>query len=340
MKNIITPTTPKAKKAAASSVIAAKTAGAQSATAAVPPATALPPRFFSLHVTPYFKKFCYGLGGLVIFLSALIYLLNYLGDYGFSLIDSNWTSDSLSDTSSVSSGEEMENCNVSGIILHGSVVSYIPASDYNSDGTLTVDETASENLVYQIEQAEANDEIKAIVLEIDSLGGSPVAGEEVANALKAAKKPTVALIRGAGDSAAYWAASGADKIFASKNSDVGSIGVTMSYLDAGDANKSSGLNYNQLSSGKYKDTGDPDKALTADEKGLLMRDIKILYQNFIQAVADNRSLPVEKVTALADGSTMLGEMALQNGLIDFIGGEAEVKNYLTGLIGEQADICW
>lgn len=231
-------------------------------------------------------------------------------------------------------------CNVAGIELHGNVVTYISPDHYDSEGNLIFDESASDLITGRIRTLEEDDSIKAILLEVDSYGGSGVAGEEIAAALKNTKKPTVALIRDAGASAAYWAASGADKIYASKNSDVGSIGVTYSYLDNIGKNRKDGLTYNQLSSGKFKDTGDPDKPLTLEEKNLIMRDVKIMHQNFIKAVSENRNIGIEKVANLADGSTMLGEAALRNGLIDQIGGMPEVKEYLKEQIGEDVVFCW
>jgi len=235
---------------------------------------------------------------------------------------------------------EEATCNVLGIELHGELTTYIPPTDTDEDGFALIDSTASENIVYTINDAESDENIKAIILEIDSYGGYPVAGEEVVIALKKANKPTVALIREGGVSAAYMAASGADIIFASKNSDVGGIGVTMSYLDNTQQNLKEGLNYVSLSSGKYKDTGDPNKPLSQEEKNLLMRDVNILHENFIKMVAENKSLDIENVRKLADGSTMLGEMALQNGLIDHIGGMFEVKDYLKEKIGDNIEICW
>jgi len=80
--------------------------------------------------------------------------------------------------------------------------------------------------------------------------------------------------------------------------------------------------------GKYKDSGSPDKALTSEEKDLFLRDVNIIYQNFIKAVSDNRKLPIEKVKSFADGSTVLGEKAKELGLIDEIGGINEVEKYL------------
>lgn len=227
-------------------------------------------------------------------------------------------------------------CNVLGIELRGELATYILPNNPDAE----YDGCASEDILYSIETAEEDASIKAIILEIDSYGGNPVAAEEVAVALKNAKKPTVALIRGAGVSAAYFAATGADIIFASKNSDVGGIGVTMSYLDYSRQDQEDGLTYNQLSSGEFKDAGDPDKPLTAKERDLLMRDVNIMHQNFVEAVAQNRDLDIEKVKILADGATMLGQMAQENGLIDQIGGWPEMQKYLEEKIGQDLEICW
>jgi signal peptide peptidase SppA len=246
--------------------------------------------------------------------------------------DDAWEDDEYMDEDL--NGEEYpENCNVSGNLLRGDLVTYI---DENSEYL----QTSSEDIVYFIEDAEKNDQIKAILLEVDSYGGGPVADEEVANALKRVTKPTVVLIRTAGLSSAYYASTGANIIFASKDSDVGSIGVTMSYIDNARQNQKDGLTFNQLSSGKFKDIMNYDKPLTLAERNLLMRDVEIMNENFIEAVAENRNLDIEKVRQLADGSSMLGEMALDNGLIDRIGGQHEVEEYLAELLGEDIEVCW
>ncbi|MDP2940162.1 MAG: signal peptide peptidase SppA [Candidatus Omnitrophota bacterium] len=224
-----------------------------------------------------------------------------------------------------------EDCNIKIIPLTGALATYY---DFTDSGYVYSDE-----IVSQIEDANKNEEIKAIVLEIDSYGGSPVAGEEILNALKNSSKETVALIRQAGLSAAYMAAIGANTIFASKFSDVGSIGVTTSYVDNVNKNKAEGLIFNQLSSGKYKDMMDPNKPLTEEEKALIMRDIELAHEKFVNLVAKHRKLSVEKVGQMADGSSMLGEMALKNGLIDKIGGINEVREYLKTELGIDPVIC-
>jgi protease-4 len=231
-------------------------------------------------------------------------------------------------------------CQVQGINLHGTLLTYIP-EHAEGDSFFDYDVSSSEDLVWAIKSMnEDSENVKAILIEVDSGGGLPVAGEEVANAIKASEIPVVAMIRQAGASGAYWAISSADKIFASKNSDVGSIGVTMSYLNNVSKNQKEGYVYENLSAGKYKDSGNPDKALTAEEKALLMRDVVIVHENFIEAISVNRNLPIEKVRAIADGSTVLGEKAKELGLIDDIGGIYEVEAYLEEILGEKPEICW
>lgn len=258
----------------------------------------------------------------------------------------SWQLDTSATEGGASTGDaksKESGCNAFGIKLRGDLVAYILSSNLNAkdeNAESIGDETSSEDIVYSIEAAENDDKIKAIVLDVDSYGGLSVAGEEVSIALKKANKPTVALIRGGGASAAYLAASGTDRIFASKNSDVGSIGVTMSYLDNVRQNQKEGLTYISLSSGKFKDTGNPNRSLSTEEVRILMRDVNIVHKNFVKMVAENRNLDIKKVEKMADGSTMLGEMALKNGLIDQIGGIPEVKEYLKEKIGEEVEVCW
>lgn len=285
---------------------------------------------------PSFKKIIKGLAFLIIFLGALIIVKDEISyQFGLGYYSDNYADEDYSDDESDDSF-----CNAQGVELRGDLVTYIPASNIAEDGSQLNDETASDYILATIEEAEANEAIKAIILEIDSYGGSAVAAEEVANALKRAKKPTVVFVRSAATSAAYWAASGADTIFASSLSDIGSLGVTMSYLDNTQKNAKDGLTYNSLSVGKFKDYGDPDKPLTAEERKLIMRDLEINHNIFIKAVSENRNLPIDKVKLLADGSSMPGEMALENGLIDKIGGYYDAQIYLNELIGEKTEICW
>jgi signal peptide peptidase SppA len=261
---------------------------------------------------------------------------NQNNEYYQDNIDSYPSDNSFDDTSYSS---EESNCSVLGINLHGYLATYITsdgikASNYSSDVV------ASEDIVAKIEDANKNEKIKAIIIEVDSSGGSPVAGEEIATAVKDSQKPVVAFIRDIGASSAYWAISSADKIFASKNSDVGSIGVTLSFLNNANKNIKDGYVYEELSSGKYKNSGSPDKPLTEEERALFMRDINVMYNNFIKTISENRKIPLDKVKSFSDGSTVLGEQAKSLGMIDEIGGLKEVQKYLEEKIGEKPEVCW
>ncbi len=273
----------------------------------------------------------------VVFTATILFIIFY----GLFAIGPFRDKDDLSQDSSLSDSSDTtnENCTVTGINLHGQLLTYVPNHAEN-DSLFNYDVVASEYIIEIIKQANKDEKIKAIIIESDSPGGSPVAGEEIANAIKNSEKPVVALIRELGSSAAYWAISSADKIFASKNSNVGSIGVTSSYLNNVVKNKKDGYTYEQLSAGKYKDSGSADKPLTIEEKEIFMRDINIIYENFIEAVSQNRNIPIDKVRSFADGATVMGATAKERGLIDAIGGINEVEKYLEEITGEKPEICW
>lgn len=249
------------------------------------------------------------------------------------------TGEEYTDTTETTVETPSSDCNVVVITLHGELTTY-NAPVESSNGDINNDISTSDDIRDTIDSVEASPAIKAMILEIDSYGGDAVAGEEIANSLKRSTKPTIALIRRQGLSAAYLAATGTDTIFASKNSDVGCIGVTMSYLDNTQKNIKDGLTYNQLSTGKFKDSGDPDKPLTIEERKLFERDLNIMHNNFITAVAENRKMSIAKVKQLADGSSMLGDQALQNGLIDKIGDIYDVQDYLKQQLNEDIELCW
>lgn len=240
------------------------------------------------------------------------------------------------EVSEVSSEYYTEDCNVARIKLHGELRTYY---DYESQ---SVDDVAtSEDITAQLAEAEASPYIKTILLEIDSGGGSPVAAQEIADAIEfGVSKPVVAQIREMGASAAYWVATAADHIIASPLSDVGSIGVTMSYVDYGKYNQNEGYTFNEINSGKFKDSGTSDKILTIEEAAIFQRDVDIIFEHFKNVVERNRGLSEEKVAAIADGSTVLGQMALEKGLIDQVGGYYDTLDYILNLQDIEPVVCW
>ncbi len=276
----------------------------------------------------------------VVSILLIISLWSGISYYSISKISSILTSN---ENTNLSNGEALyieEQCNVHGINLHGSIVTYDSNDAYNYQYDVVLDQTSADNIIFYMDKAQKDENIKAILIEIDSYGGSPVAGEEIMNTLRQSQKPVVAFIRDAGLSAAYLAATGAETIFASKFSNIGSIGITMSYLEEVEKNEKEGLSYIDLSSAKYKDTGLSERKLSEEEKILLMRDVNLSHKYFIEIIAENRNLKINDIRRLADGSSMMGEAALENGLIDKIGTFSDALNFLSEKIGTQANICW
>ena len=236
---------------------------------------------------------------------------------------------------SVASINTDSTCNVLAFSIKGYLSTYMPKQPADQE----VDVSSSQDIVDGILIAQNDPEIKAIMLSIDSHGGDGVAGEEIASALESFNKPNVAVIRSIGASSAYWASTGADKIYASKISDVGGIGVTASYLDESNKNTKEGYTFVELTSAKYKDTGDPKKPLTQAEKEILMSDLRKAHNVFVEDVASKRKLEVSAVQKLANGLTFVGEDALSYGLIDEIGDVASATKYLEEKIGEKVEFC-
>jgi protease-4 len=200
--------------------------------------------------------------------------------------------------------------------------------------------TVANEIEDMLRDVSTDDGIKAILVDVDSPGGGVVSGQEIANAIRKSGKFSVSVIHEIGASAGYLAAAAANKVFAGRDSEVGSIGVTASYLNQYEKNQREGIKYEQLSSGTYKDTYSPDKPLTADERSLIMRDINMARDHFVTLVSEYRNIPVEDVDKLADGSTMLGDAALNNKLIDNLGTTWEALDALEAEIGEPVSLCW
>lgn len=251
-------------------------------------------------------------------------------------IGSLWEGDDYYEEISDGSEQAGDDCNVVAFSINGYLSTFMVKQPADEE----YDISSSEDIVYGLLTAENDNQTKAIMVLIDSGGGDGVAGEEIANALKSLSKPNIAVIRGMGASAAYWAASGADKIYASKISDVGSLGLTQSYLDQSGKDAEEGYKYIELTSAKYKDLGNPSRPITDEERAILIADLEKAHDVLVEEVAKNRNLKQDDVAKLANGLTFIGLDALKLGLIDEIGDIVAATEYIEELIGEKAEICW
>ena len=170
-----------------------------------------------------------------------------------------------------------------------------------------------------IEEANNDWSVDAIVLDINSGGGSVVATRELTYAVMNSEKPVVAYIGETGASGAYYAASAADKIVADKNSITGSIGVRMEVPHYYDLMGKLGVNITTIKAGENKDVGSPYRPMTEKEEEELQEIVDTIYDDFIASVAENRNLSVDYVRSIADGKIYLGEKAKELKLIDEVG---------------------
>jgi len=179
--------------------------------------------------------------------------------------------------------------------------------------------TSSTEIISFLKDADRDSSIKAVVLEINSGGGSAVASKEIADAVKRLSKPSYAVIREIGASGAYWIASACDRIIANEMSITGSVGVLSSYLQFSGLLETYNISYERLVAGKYKDMGSPLKNLTFDERAILQEKIGKIHTAFVNEVAKNRNLSYDAVQRISSAEFYLGTEALELGLVDALG---------------------
>ena len=173
----------------------------------------------------------------------------------------------------------------------------------------------------QLKEFRNSDDVKAIVLRINSPGGGVGPSQEIyAEVRKTSRvKKVVASMGAIAASGGYYVASAADHIMASPGSITGSIGVIMEFANLQELFKKIGVSAFVLKSGEYKDTGFPLRKMTAQEKTLLQTFIDNVHQQFVAAVADARNISKERIQAVADGRILSGEQAKELGLLDSLG---------------------
>jgi protease-4 len=170
-----------------------------------------------------------------------------------------------------------------------------------------------------IENANNDWTVDAILLDIDSGGGSVVATRDLNYAVKGSSKPVFAYIGEVGASGAYYVASSTRRVIADANSITGSIGVRMDVLQYYDLMGKLGVNVTTIKAGSTKDVGSPYRPMTEFEREELQRMVDKIYDDFIFTVASNRGLDEEYVRGIADGRIYLGSEAKELKLVDDVG---------------------
>ena len=205
-----------------------------------------------------------------------------------------------------------------------------PVGDYVArlviDGTITTDRARLEAIADLAE----DDAVKAVIVAINSPGGTTAGGEELYEALGQlrAAKPTVAVIGELGASAAYMTAIATDHIFARRLSIVGSIGVLYQHVNAGKLMETIGVDLDKVASGPLKAEPDFDEPMDGAARVSIAALVDDSFQWFVDVVAERRGLSRPATLDLADGRIITGRVGVQAGLIDAIGGELEALDWL------------
>ncbi|MCX5795785.1 MAG: signal peptide peptidase SppA [Elusimicrobia bacterium] len=200
-------------------------------------------------------------------------------------------------------------------------------------------EKGAEQWVRHIKAMSETKGVKAIVLDINSPGGSVGAVQEIHSQImrirREKKIPFVALFGDISASGGYYIASACDKIVAHPGTLTGSIGVIFSVSNLEGLFGKVGYKMEAIKSGKFKDIGSPARAMTSEERKLLQAMIDDAYGQFLSAVAEGRKAPVEKVKLLAEGLIYTGQQALHTDppLVDRLGDSDDAVAWAAQLAG-------
>ncbi len=210
--------------------------------------------------------------------------------------------------------------------------SEIPGLGAGHVARLTVDGFISDDrkLHEAIDKLGKDSSVRAVLVAIDSPGGSVGGGEALHAALTRlrATKPVVAVMRGTAASAGYMTAVAAERIFARESTITGSIGVILQTVDPSELLARLGVRGEALVSGPLKDQPNPFHPLSPEGREALQGVIGDMYAQFVAKVVAGRGLTEAQVRGLADGRVFTGRQALAAGLVDAIGGEPEARAWL------------
>jgi protease-4 len=190
--------------------------------------------------------------------------------------------------------------------------------------------TENSKLTDAIDALADDSEVKALIVKINSPGGSVAGGEALHDAIAhvAAKKPVVAVMGGTAASAGYMIATPAQRIFAHESTLTGSIGVLLEAPEFSGLLGKLGVDAQVIRSGPLKDEPSLTRPLSPAGHDMAQGLVNDMYDQFVAMVATGRKLPVEKVRQLGDGRPYTGRQALALGLIDAIGGEQDARKWL------------
>ncbi|MCP4359886.1 MAG: signal peptide peptidase SppA [Chloroflexi bacterium] len=209
-------------------------------------------------------------------------------------------------TSSGGFGDAVAVVRVEGIITHG-------------DETQVTTGAVSGTVIGDLRAAAADDSIKAILLRVDSPGGTVTGSAQIYEVIQEIEKPIIVSMAGTAASGGYYVSAPADYIFARPDTTTGSLGVVLTLYNMQELIENLGVDITSVVSGPNKTIGSPWETLTAEQQTILQTSVDESYIEFVRIIVDGRGLPEEDVLLLADGRIYSGRQALETGLVDELG---------------------
>ena len=207
--------------------------------------------------------------------------------------------------------------------------------NYYEDNKELGETVTPERIQKELAIAEANPDIKGIVIRINSPGGSALASDIIYNSIKQMTKPVYISMGGVAASGGYYIAAAGEKIYADKETVTGSIGVVTMIPNTAELMKKLSINYETISKGKYSDLASANKEMTADEREKIYASSLKVYNEFVDRVSEGRNMNREDVLKIAEGRVWLGQEAKEIGLVDEIGGIEKAVADLAKSLGLQ-----
>lgn len=207
------------------------------------------------------------------------------------------------------------------------------------DGQGRIGEVGGETYARELRRLRADPNVKAIVLRVNSPGGSATASEHIQRELRLAgeTKPVVVSMGGYAASGGYWISAYSDRIYAEPSTITGSIGVFGVLFNIQELGADLGLTWDTVKTGRFADLGTIARPQTPEEMAVIQGMVDWIYDQFIMKVAEARALPRERVEEIAQGRVWSGLAAKELGLVDEIGGLADAVAYAAERAGLGSD---
>lgn len=195
-------------------------------------------------------------------------------------------------------------------------------SGSSGDSGLFTASSGGQSIMEQLQTAREDNSIKAVLIRINSPGGSAAASQEIGDEIQKVRQAGKVVVASMGDVAAsggYWIAAKADKIMANPATMTGSIGVIMESYNIQELYNKIGVSPQTVKSGLFKDIGSSNRPMTEAERQILQGMVDDIYQQFVDVVAKGRKMDRSQVLKLADGRIFTGRQAKDLGLVDALG---------------------